>query len=105
MIPTNVADVSCHAVSPEFSQLGSGFRAASIARPHLCFWLGSERGALCRQSLSAAKAPFFSHSAHIGTSPYVHRARVTPVTVHRHLPHRTRRCAQTAAAMYRCGAL
>jgi hypothetical protein len=35
MIPTSVADVSCHAVSPEFSQLGSGFRVDSIAIPHL----------------------------------------------------------------------
>jgi hypothetical protein len=35
MIPTSVADVSCHAVSPEFSQLGSGVRADNIAIPHL----------------------------------------------------------------------
>src|SRR5580700_10718282 len=31
MIPTSVADVSCHAVSPEFSQVGASFRADSIA--------------------------------------------------------------------------
>src|SRR5580700_9167138 len=35
MIPTSVADVSCHAVSPGFSQLGSGFRVDNIAIPHL----------------------------------------------------------------------
>ena len=41
MIPTSVADVSCHAVSPEFSQLGSGFRADKHCdtSPLRC-WLG-----------------------------------------------------------------
>jgi len=37
MIPTSVAEVSCQAVSPLSSQVGSGVKAASIAIPHLHF--------------------------------------------------------------------
>src|SRR5580658_3037783 len=86
MIPTSVADVSCHAVSPEFSQLGASFRADNIwdtSPQTLPIYRHVQRHAPCHGTLSEPGAPFFGRDAQIHGLPSVHRARVTLVAAHR----------------------
>jgi hypothetical protein len=64
--------VSCHAVSPEFSQLGSGFRVASIAKTSPVLMNG--------KTLSEPRAPFFIHGAPIRGGAAVHGAQCHAVS-------------------------
>src|ERR1700694_4935526 len=64
MIPTSVADVSCQAVSPWFSQLGLSVRADSIAVPHLCWGLGRTAPGRSAHELCQRQAPGSSAAVH-----------------------------------------
>src|ERR1700681_452806 len=92
MIPTSVADVSCQAVSPWFSQLGLSVRADSIVVPHLCAGLGQDSAGRSAQNSASASPPV------LRPPRTVHQPRAcTPRTVvRRPTPPQTR--AQTAAA-------